>query len=116
MEEKMKRGQRLEDMKNLIYSGKKLHADELAVRYRISRRLIFKDLKYLREHMDVEYESKSGPDGYIRAIPGDRYYSNSFTFDEVDWLKKYIAIADLNGDGEIGRRILRKHGPQNLKC
>ena len=42
MEEKMKRGQRLEDMKNLIYSGKKLHADELAVRYRISRRLIFK--------------------------------------------------------------------------
>lgn len=112
----MKRQQRLEDLKNLIYSGKKLHADEMAGRYQISRRLLFKDLKCLREEMDVQYESKSGPDGYIMAIPGARYYSNSFTFDEVNWLKKYIAIADLDGDGDIGRGILRKHGPHDINC
>ena len=112
----MKRQQRLEDLKNLIYSGRILHADKLAERYQISRRLLFKDLRYLRDYMDVQYESKSGPDGYIKAIPGARNYSNSYTFDEVEWLKKYIAIADLNGDGEIGRGILRKHGPQNIDC
>ena len=102
-------------MKNLIYSGKELHTEELAERYHISKSLLCRDLRYLRDYKGVEYESKSGPHGYIRAIPGARHYSNSFTFDEVEWLKKYIAIADLNGDGDIGRGILWKHGPHDVE-